>query len=138
MWLRDETSKNGKNSAKGQFEVNWRHEFVILSTSFNVKKKYGVFIFNLWNKSNVVDDLNNFGILLCDVSSIKVSSNTSRDNRFKFSRTILKQNFFIVTEKNIGKYRSYRENHCNSIMLFTEFHNIPYRNQITSLINTWF
>ena len=53
IWFRDETSKVGKNSAKGRFAVNWSHEFVIAPSYFDVKKRNRVFIFSLRSEFDV-------------------------------------------------------------------------------------
>ena len=52
VWLQDEASKVSKNSTKCWFAVNWSHKFVIVPAYFNVRKRYGVFIFNLRSESD--------------------------------------------------------------------------------------
>ena len=42
IWLRDETFKFGKNSAKRRFAANWNHKFVIVPCYFDVKR-FGIF-----------------------------------------------------------------------------------------------
>ena len=53
IWPWNETSKVGKNSAEGRFAVNWSHEFVIVPSYFDVKKRNAVFIFSLRSEFDV-------------------------------------------------------------------------------------
>ena len=47
IWIWDQTFKVVKSSAKGRFALNWSHEFVIVTSYYDVKKRYGLFIFSL-------------------------------------------------------------------------------------------